>query len=545
MRADVPLVFAGFSGAGRAALALLFLGGPFLAGSLAAREVHLSPAGSDASGDGTSASPFRSFEHGLLGLRTDPDLTIVLDPGDYPLKDGPIVEQVEGSLRIRGPEAGEAVLRGAAEDVLLELQVTQVAPAPLIRIERVHFQGGLTGLSVFGAEKAPFTLELLDSIFTGQTYQNAEVVAGSAASVGATARGNRLDGRAAFGLDLGTRPGADLRLQVEANRVEGPSEPPPPGSRPPRYGASAFLDAGASIRGVFDRNVFLNVPCGLLVAENDLEGDSGLLDLLVSSTVIAGDPSPERNRLRQGIYLALHPHHRTTIRFLLDTVLRPSGYGVYQEEPVAFPERQENLDLTVAGSIFWGAGQGVFSGESGGRPLPSYYRSVRSSIVPGSARAGEESNGSSDPLLGPAFEPLSGSPAIDALGAAPDPSLLLDARGGCRLADGDGDGIYRMDLGAVEREGPCLRDEKPFIRGDCSPNGAVEVTDAVGTFEFLFLGRASPACIDACDANDDGEVNITDGIYSLSFLFLGGPAPPPPHPEAGSDPTPDRLGPCR
>jgi hypothetical protein len=35
---------------------------------------------------------------------------------------------------------------------------------------------------------------------------------------------------------------------------------------------------------------------------------------------------------------------------------------------------------------------------------------------------------------------------------------------------------------------------------------------------------------------------ITDAIYILNFLFLGGPAPLPPFPECGIDPTVDGLG---
>ena len=38
-----------------------------------------------------------------------------------------------------------------------------------------------------------------------------------------------------------------------------------------------------------------------------------------------------------------------------------------------------------------------------------------------------------------------------------------------------------------------------------------------------------------------GVVNITDAIYTYNFLFLGGPAPPAPYPSCGADPTADDL----
>ncbi|MGH9361483.1 MAG: hypothetical protein ACRD2T_06155, partial [Thermoanaerobaculia bacterium] len=66
-----------------------------------------------------------------------------------------------------------------------------------------------------------------------------------------------------------------------------------------------------------------------------------------------------------------------------------------------------------------------------------------------------------------------------------------------------------------------------------------DLSDAVAALGYLFLGSRSPVCLDAADANDDGALEITDSIYLLQFLFLGGPAPPPPHPRPGLDPTPD------
>jgi hypothetical protein len=44
------------------------------------------------------------------------------------------------------------------------------------------------------------------------------------------------------------------------------------------------------------------------------------------------------------------------------------------------------------------------------------------------------------------------------------------------------------------------------------------------------------------DTNGDGKIDISDAIYILQFLFLGGPAPEASFPDAGTDPSEDKLG---
>ncbi len=80
-----------------------------------------------------------------------------------------------------------------------------------------------------------------------------------------------------------------------------------------------------------------------------------------------------------------------------------------------------------------------------------------------------------------------------------------------------------------------------FVRGDSSPDSKVDISDAIATLGFLFLGDREPPCLAACDVNDDEEVNISDPIYLLNHLFLGAPEPPPPWEECSPDPTPGRL----
>lgn len=81
----------------------------------------------------------------------------------------------------------------------------------------------------------------------------------------------------------------------------------------------------------------------------------------------------------------------------------------------------------------------------------------------------------------------------------------------------------------------------PFIRGDANFDGTVNISDAIFTLSFLFLGGPAPFCDDAADADDSGRLDITDAIRILDSLFLGAQTLPPPFPEEGQDLTVDSL----
>ncbi|MEM7235667.1 MAG: dockerin type I repeat-containing protein, partial [Planctomycetota bacterium] len=84
--------------------------------------------------------------------------------------------------------------------------------------------------------------------------------------------------------------------------------------------------------------------------------------------------------------------------------------------------------------------------------------------------------------------------------------------------------------------------ERFFLRGDTDGNTVLEISDAILLLRYLFLGEATPGCLDAADLNDNGRLNIADASYLLAHLFLGGPVPPPPSSATcGADPTPDGL----
>lgn len=87
-------------------------------------------------------------------------------------------------------------------------------------------------------------------------------------------------------------------------------------------------------------------------------------------------------------------------------------------------------------------------------------------------------------------------------------------------------------------------DSPAFVRGNANadPEHEVDISDAIYTFDYLFLSTSPRPCVAAMDSNDDGEVDISDGMYTLSYLFLGGSAIPTPFPSMGLDPT---IGPVR
>lgn len=100
-----------------------------------------------------------------------------------------------------------------------------------------------------------------------------------------------------------------------------------------------------------------------------------------------------------------------------------------------------------------------------------------------------------------------------------------------------------FDAALVASVGPATSSCEPtFRRGDADGDGQLNITDAVLTLGFLFLGTRTPSCLDAADADDDGHVMLTDAVYLLSYLFNAGPPlPPPASPSCGIDPTADAL----
>jgi len=80
----------------------------------------------------------------------------------------------------------------------------------------------------------------------------------------------------------------------------------------------------------------------------------------------------------------------------------------------------------------------------------------------------------------------------------------------------------------------------PFLRGDPNEDKNIDIADPVLILGYLFGGK-DLLCLDSADVNDDGSINIADAIRILGFLFSDSPAPSPPFPDPGLDPTPDEL----
>jgi hypothetical protein len=78
-----------------------------------------------------------------------------------------------------------------------------------------------------------------------------------------------------------------------------------------------------------------------------------------------------------------------------------------------------------------------------------------------------------------------------------------------------------------------------FIRGDLDGGGALDLADAIGLLQWLFLDAGAPACVAAADANADGTADLGDALSILFFLFLDGAPPAMPFPECGPGSTLD------
>jgi YVTN family beta-propeller protein len=105
---------------------------------------------------------------------------------------------------------------------------------------------------------------------------------------------------------------------------------------------------------------------------------------------------------------------------------------------------------------------------------------------------------------------------------------------GTRMAiDRDEDGFLdgdEIDQGSDPADPSSVPGGPPFLRGDCGASGAVDISDAVASLDWIFREAAAPSCVEACDANGDRVVDVSDALFTLLFLFSGG-RPPGLHPD--------------
>ena len=85
-------------------------------------------------------------------------------------------------------------------------------------------------------------------------------------------------------------------------------------------------------------------------------------------------------------------------------------------------------------------------------------------------------------------------------------------------------------------------ERRTFLRGDCNDDGDVDLSDAVCTLNWLFLGGPAPGCLAATNTNGDAAVDLSDPVSLLNHLFLGGPAPEQPFPDCGLMAVDSELG---
>ncbi|MBI4093058.1 MAG: HYR domain-containing protein, partial [Candidatus Kerfeldbacteria bacterium] len=121
------------------------------------------------------------------------------------------------------------------------------------------------------------------------------------------------------------------------------------------------------------------------------------------------------------------------------------------------------------------------------------------------------------------------------------------------LADTDRDGVIdaqdncpaTANLGQEDADQNGVGDacEVQFRRADANADGTVDISDAIATLGFLFLGNPKQLfCEDAADTNDDGVIDLSDAVVTLVWLFSDGTQPPAPGPiTSGLDPTNDTL----
>ncbi|OUU25732.1 MAG: hypothetical protein CBC13_01625 [Planctomycetia bacterium TMED53] len=75
-----------------------------------------------------------------------------------------------------------------------------------------------------------------------------------------------------------------------------------------------------------------------------------------------------------------------------------------------------------------------------------------------------------------------------------------------------------------------------FIRGDVNGDQSTNISDVIGTLQYLFAG-VNLDCLESANCNGDGSLDLSDAVYLLLYLFSGGTPPESPHPACGTGPV--------
>lgn len=65
----------------------------------------------------------------------------------------------------------------------------------------------------------------------------------------------------------------------------------------------------------------------------------------------------------------------------------------------------------------------------------------------------------------------------------------------------------------------------PYLCGDATGEGAVDISDAVALIAYIFTGGEPPDPLVAGDVTCDGTVDISDAVYLIAYIFTGGDEP--------------------
>jgi hypothetical protein len=88
-------------------------------------------------------------------------------------------------------------------------------------------------------------------------------------------------------------------------------------------------------------------------------------------------------------------------------------------------------------------------------------------------------------------------------------------------------GNFAALTGAMDRAYKFMRTNKlRYCRcGDADGNGAISISDAVKTINFIFAGGSAPNPLCRGDADGNGSISISDAVKLINFIFGGGSAP--------------------
>ena len=447
--------------------------------------------------------------------------------------------------------------------------VDNAAGLERVRFERLRFVGGRVGVTVTSDAAARGDVAF-DVVVRGCEFAD---IAGAAVQVFASARRalasvvdrcrvERCGGAIVLHAGRAARLDAivvDCRFSDIDVSIDG---------QPLGGAIDCHADGEAIVAATIERNWLRNPQVAFAITTAPPDAGDATLDLLLRNNVVYRGVEPDAVSdaldLDSAFFLSVWPPHAVNVHAFNNTFWGLARHALYLANPSEF-DRDGASPLRIA------LRNSIFAQPAESDALPDAPRATFSNLRDGRVPAGVvvshailplDWDAGSDPrsvLRGdPGFvAPLAAdfslvapsSPAIDSGEALGDDELgPLDALGACRVQRPSAAPIgsaFIVDRGAIESPGVCVADrEAVFVRGHCNRDDRFDVADATEIFGFLFLGSTRPECVDACDTNDDGVLDITDGVSMLTYLFLGGPAPRPPFPDPGIDPSADTLEDC-